>query len=91
MNGNLDSHEKVAPEIERMPVRISHLDTLLGLTGEIIIAASNISILQRHLNNIASEVDRETMDMVKLASMSTNRISSDLHHLVMDIRMIPIK
>ena len=79
------------PEIDRMPVKISHLDTLLGLTGEIIIAASNISILQRHLNNSEDEVDKETMEMVKLAAMSTNRISSDLHHLVMDIRMVPIK
>ncbi|MCC8167638.1 MAG: hypothetical protein LIQ31_16240 [Planctomycetes bacterium] len=78
-------------EIDRMPVKISHLDTLLGLTGEIIIAASNISILQRHLNNTENEVDKETMDMVKLAAMSTNRISGDLHHLVMDIRMVPIK
>ncbi|MCC8107962.1 MAG: Hpt domain-containing protein, partial [Planctomycetes bacterium] len=78
-------------EIDRMPVKISHLDTLLGLTGEIIIAASNISILQRHLNNAENEVDKETMDMVKLAAMSTNRISGDLHHLVMDIRMVPIK
>ncbi len=79
------------PELDRMPVKISHLDTLLGLTGEIIIAASNISILQRHLTNAEDEVDKETMDMVKLAAMSTNRISSDLHHLVMDIRMVPIK
>lgn len=55
------------------------------------IAASNISILQRHLNNVEEEVDKETMEMVKLAAMSTNRISSDLHHLVMDIRMVPIK
>ena len=78
-------------EIDRMPVKISHLDTLLGLTGEIIIAASNISILQRHLTNSAVDVDKDTVDMVKLAAMSTSRISSDLHHLVMDIRMVPIK
>ncbi|MDR1612835.1 MAG: Hpt domain-containing protein [Planctomycetota bacterium] len=78
-------------EIERMPVKISHLDTLLGLTGEIIIAASNISILQRHLTTTGTGVDKETMDMVKLASLTTNRISSDLHHLVMDIRMVPIR
>ncbi len=82
---------KGGAELDRMAVKISHLDTLLGLTGEIIIAASNISILQRHLNNIEEEVDKETMEMVKLAAMSTNRISSDLHHLVMDIRMVPIK
>ncbi len=78
-------------ELDRMAVKISHLDTLLGLTGEIIIAASNISILQRHLNNSPEQVDKDTMEMVKLAAMSTNRISSDLHHLVMDIRMVPIK
>ncbi|MCD8138720.1 MAG: ATP-binding protein [Planctomycetaceae bacterium] len=99
MTGNVQAAEPKAEqkadaktgEIDRMPVKISHLDTLLGLTGEIIIAASNISILQRHLNNVEDEVDKETMEMVKLAAMSTNRISSDLHHLVMDIRMVPIK
>lgn len=77
--------------MDRMPVKISHLDTLLGLTGEIIIAASNISILQRHLTNSQLHVDKDTVEMVKLAAMSTNRISSDLHRLVMDIRMVPIK
>ncbi|MDR0362562.1 MAG: Hpt domain-containing protein [Planctomycetota bacterium] len=82
---------KTGLEIERMPVKISHLDTLLGLTGEIIIAASNISILQRHLTTSETDVDKETVEMVKLASLTTNRISSDLHRLVMDIRMVPIK
>ncbi len=82
---------RAGSELDRMPVKIAHLDTLLGLTGEIIIAASNISILQRHLNQSEEEVDKDTMEMVKLAAMSTNRISSDLHHLVMDIRMVPIK
>ena len=97
MNGNpaqtadKEKSEKGGAELDRMAVKISHLDTLLGLTGEIIIAASNISILQRHLNNSGEEVDKETMEMVKLAAMSTNRISSELHHLVMDIRMVPIK
>ena len=93
MTGNTTTQapEKGAAELDRMAVKISHLDTLLGLTGEIIIAASNISILQRHLNNSGEDVDKDTMEMVKLAAMSTNRISSDLHHLVMDIRMVPIK
>ncbi len=58
-----------ASEIDRMAVKISHLDTLLGLTGEIIIAASNISILQRHLNNHDEEVDKDTMEMVKLGQL----------------------
>ncbi len=97
MTGNpVQTAEKSDPgkggaELDRMAVKISHLDTLLGLTGEIIIAASNISILQRSLANNEDEVSKETMEMVKLAAMSTNRISSDLHHLVMDIRMVPIK
>ncbi|MDR3211785.1 MAG: Hpt domain-containing protein [Planctomycetota bacterium] len=91
-NENPEGAAKTGLEIDRMAVKISHLDTLLGLTGEIIIAASNISILQRHLNTSQqAQVDKETMEMVKLATMTTSRISSDLHHLVMDIRMVPIK
>jgi len=79
------------PEIDRMAVKIAHLDRLLGLTGEIIITASNISILQRHLATVSSNIDKSSMEMVKNAALTANRISSDLHHLVMDIRMVPIK
>ncbi|MDR2934507.1 MAG: chemotaxis protein CheW [Candidatus Adiutrix sp.] len=79
------------PEIDRMAVKIAHLDRLLGLTGEIIITASNISILQRHLSTLATSIDKSSMEMVKNAALTANRISSDLHHLVMDIRMVPIK
>jgi chemotaxis protein histidine kinase CheA len=74
-----------------MAVKISHLDKLLGLTGEIIITASNISILQRHLSTSLVGIDKSSMEMVKNAALTANRISSDLHHLVMDIRMVPIK
>ncbi|MDR1608234.1 MAG: Hpt domain-containing protein [Deltaproteobacteria bacterium] len=80
-----------APELDRMAVKISHLDRLLGLTGEIIISASNISILQRHLSTASVNIDKNSMEMIKNVAMTTNRISSDLHHLVMDIRMVPIK
>jgi len=79
------------PELDRMAVKISHLDKLLGLTGEIIITASNISILQRHLATSSMSIDKSSMDLVKNAALTANRISSDLHHLVMDIRMVPIK
>ncbi|MDR0356261.1 MAG: chemotaxis protein CheW [Deltaproteobacteria bacterium] len=79
------------PELDRMAVKISHLDRLLGLTGEIIISASNISILQRHLSTSLSNLDKNSLEMIKNVAMTTNRISSDLHHLVMDIRMVPIK
>ncbi|MDR2947477.1 MAG: chemotaxis protein CheW [Candidatus Adiutrix sp.] len=79
------------PEIDRMAVKISHLDRLLGLTGEIIITASNISILQRHLSTSSVNIDKNSMEMVKNAALTANRISSDLHHLVMDIRMVPIR
>ncbi|MDR1309493.1 MAG: chemotaxis protein CheW, partial [Deltaproteobacteria bacterium] len=80
-----------APELDRMAVKISHLDRLLGLTGEIIISASNISILQRHLATSLINLDKNSLEMIKNVAMTTNRISSDLHHLVMDIRMVPIK
>jgi len=79
------------PELDRMAVKISHLDRLLGLTGEIIITASNISILQRHLSTSSVSIDKSSMEMVKNAALTANRISSDLHHLVMDIRMVPIR
>ena len=79
------------PELDRMAVKISHLDRLLGLTGEIIITASNISILQRHLSTTSAGIDKNSMEMVKNAALTANRISSDLHHLVMDIRLVPIK
>ncbi|MDR1297876.1 MAG: chemotaxis protein CheW [Deltaproteobacteria bacterium] len=79
------------PELDRMAVKISHLDRLLGLTGEIIISASNISILQRHLSTSLINLDKSSLEMIKNVAMTTNRISSDLHHLVMDIRMVPIK
>ncbi|MDR1081125.1 MAG: chemotaxis protein CheW [Deltaproteobacteria bacterium] len=79
------------PELDRMAVKISHLDRLLGLTGEIIISASNISILQRHLSTSTANIDKNSMEMIKNVAMTTNRISSDLHHLVMDIRMVPIR
>ncbi|MBF0529751.1 MAG: chemotaxis protein CheW, partial [Deltaproteobacteria bacterium] len=82
---------KGAPEIDRMAVKISHLDRLLGLTGEIIITASNISILQRHLRTTSQHLDKDSMEMIKNAAITANRISSDLHHLVMDIRLVPIK
>ena len=79
------------PEIDRMAVKISHLDRLLSLTGEIIITASNMSILQRHLQAKGRQLDRDSTEMVKNATLTANRISADLHHLVMDIRLIPIK
>ena len=96
MTGNpapaADAREQAAPpELDRMAVKIAHLDRLLGLTGEIIITASNISILQRHLSTVATAIDKSSMEMVKNAALTANRISSDLHHLVMDIRMVPIK
>ncbi len=96
MTGNPTPNETTAnpgatPEIDRMAVKISHLDRLLSLTGEIIITASNISILQRHLSSLATSIDKSSMEMVKNAALTSNRISSDLHHLVMDIRMVPIR
>ena len=86
MSGNKGQHE-----LDRMVVKIAHLDRLLSLTGEIIITASNISILQRHLQGIASALDKDSVEMVKNAALTAHRISSDLHHLVMDIRLIPIR
>lgn len=77
--------------IERMSVQINHLDELLSLTGEIIITSSNLSILQRHLRERDQDLDNETLEMVSSTSQSAARISVELHKLVMDIRLTPIK
>ena len=82
---------KGVPEIDRMAVKITHLNQLLSLTGEIIITASNMAILQRHLQGQTQVMDKDSMEMIKNATLTSHRISSDLHHLVMDIRLVPVR
>lgn len=81
-------------QTESMLVRGEHLDKLLLLAGEVIVASSNQEIAYRSLQHLASQtsgVDRDIVESAKDLAETTAIISSDLHHLVQDIRTISLK
>lgn len=78
---------------EKMQVRIDHLDQLLSLAGEVIITSANLQDLERKIKQAIG--DREaltdgTLNVVKTSNEATQRISQDLHDLVMAIRLVEI-
>ncbi len=80
--------------IDRMMVKIEHLDRLLGLVGEVIITSNSIATTNRRIQENYDRrlpIDKLSMDMIKIAEESSNRISSDMHSLVMDIRMVEMR
>ena len=86
--------EKEHATLDRMLVRITHLDRLLNLVGEVIITSNSIGAANRRIQEYydrGQPVDKMSIDMIKLVEEASNRISSDLHGLVMDIRMVEIK
>lgn len=79
--------------VDRMMVRIEHLDKLLSLAGEVIIASSNLHDLQRNMQELVSRqatLTDEGLDVLKATNEAARRISQDLHDLVMDIRLVEI-
>jgi len=77
-----------------MMVKIEHLDRLLGLVGEVIITSNSIATTNRRIQENYDRripIDKVSMDMIKIAEESSNRISSDMHSLVMDIRMVEMR
>jgi len=79
--------------MDRMQVRIEHLDTLLSLAGEVIITSANLQDLERHANSATSHgggLGQEGLHLVKSSNEATRRISQDLHDLVMAIRLVEI-
>ncbi len=80
--------------LDRMLVRIEHLDTLLNLVGEVIITSNNLHTTNRQVQEFYDQsqpIDKLCLDMLKSSEVASNRISSDLHGLVMDIRMVEIR
>ncbi|MDR1925134.1 MAG: chemotaxis protein CheW [Planctomycetaceae bacterium] len=79
--------------VDRMLVRLEHLDKLLNLAGEVIITSSTLHELQRDMtdavthNRPMSDVE---LQVIKSADEASTRISQDLHDLVMAIRMVEI-
>ncbi|MBI5184875.1 MAG: chemotaxis protein CheW [Nitrospinae bacterium] len=81
-------------EASRMAVRLAHLDRLLDLTGEVIIASNNLNLIQRKIAEFSDHrqpLSKDVLEEVKVSSITSDRISADLHHLVMEIRMVEIK
>lgn len=81
-------------EIEQMVVNIAHLDSLLNLTGEIIINSTNLDIIRKQIHDSHTSntrISQDCIEMIKNATLMSRRISQDLHNLVMDVRLIKIK
>jgi len=76
--------------VDRMQVRIDHLDTLLSLAGEVIITSANLQDLERRANHATGSLDQAGRHLIKASNEATRRISQDLHDLVMAIRLVEI-
>ncbi|MEZ4389087.1 MAG: ATP-binding protein [Candidatus Krumholzibacteriia bacterium] len=79
--------------LDRMQVRIAHLDTLLSLAGEVIITAANLQDLERRAGGhgaAGTTTDSASLHLIKTCNQSTRRISQELHDLVMAIRLVEI-
>ncbi|MDR1492246.1 MAG: chemotaxis protein CheW [Planctomycetaceae bacterium] len=79
--------------VDRMTVRIEHLDKLLNLAGEVIITSSTLHDLQREMIDAVTyhrPVVESSLQTIKAADEASRRISQDLHDLVMAIRLVEI-
>ncbi|MCL2622565.1 MAG: ATP-binding protein [Planctomycetaceae bacterium] len=79
--------------VDRMTVRIEHLDKLLNLAGEVIITSSILHDLQREMVDAVTyhrPIVESSIQTIKAADEASRRISQDLHDLVMAIRMVEI-
>ncbi len=79
--------------VDRMLVRLEHLDKLLNLAGEVIITSSTLHELQRDMADAVTHQRAMTegnLNIIKAADETSRRISQDLHDLVMAIRMVEI-
>ncbi len=79
--------------VDRMLVRLEHLDKLLNLAGEVIITSSTLHELQRDMSDAVTHhrpMSDGELQIVKSADEASARISQDLHDLVMAIRMVEI-
>ncbi len=79
--------------VDRMLVRLAHLDKLLNLAGEVIITSSTLHELQRDMSDAVTHqrpMSDGDLQIIKSADETSARISQDLHDLVMAIRMVEI-
>ncbi len=80
-------------QAENMLVKLTNLDQLLTLAGEVIITSSNLDLTYKHLQQLYDKktpVSRETVDGAKDLASTSAIISSNLHHLVQAIRTVDL-
>jgi len=88
-----DTTLQLSRTVDRMTVRIEHLDKLLNLAGEVIITSSTLHDLQRSMVDAVTyhrPMEESSIQTIKAADEASRRISQDLHDLVMAIRMVEI-
>ncbi len=72
---------------ESMIVRLSRLDNMLELAGEVIIVSSNLNAVSRQIRE-GQTISRNLSENIKDLAITSSRISSDLHNLVTDVRTV---
>ncbi len=72
---------------QSMVVRLSSLDNMLELAGQVIIVSSNLNALSREIQE-GSSVSHILSEDAKDLAITSTRISSDLHNLVTDVRTV---
>jgi len=83
--GKENSSENVNEE--SMVVRLSRLDKMLELAGEVIIVSSNLNVLGQQIQE-GAQVSHDLAEDAKDLAITSTRISSDLHNLVTDVRTV---
>jgi chemotaxis protein histidine kinase CheA len=72
---------------QSMIVRLASLDNMLELAGQVIIVSSNLNTISREIQE-GYTVSHLLSEDVKDLAITSNRISSDLHNLVSDVRTV---
>lgn len=77
-----------APSSEQsMVVRLSRLDNMLELAGQVIIVSSNLNSISREIREGAA-ISHILCEDIKDLAITSTRISADLHSLVTDVRTV---
>ncbi len=76
-------HDKAAPSGQTVRVNTEKLDSLMDVVGELVIVQSQIMESSRALGNNGSPLQRNVSQLL--------RITKELQHTAMALRMIPIK
>ncbi len=72
---------------ESMIVRLSSLDNMLELAGEVIIVSSNLNAISRQMRE-GTELSHDMAGDIRDLAITSQRISSDLHNLVSNVRTV---